>query len=99
MTRFLWTAGLLLLTVPALAQDMPADKPLRLTVRPSGTEPEVNEAMERQQKLLRRLERSNHMVRSICINCGDEWKHQIYAPFHPLAALGGAGGAPDEAAD
>ena len=90
MTRFLWTAGLLLLTVPALAQDMPADKPLRLTVRPSGTEPEVNEAVERQQKLLRRLERSNHMVRSICINCGDEWKHQIYTPFDPYAALGRA---------
>ncbi|MEE1657270.1 hypothetical protein VB618_13755 [Microvirga sp. CF3062] len=88
MTRFLWTASLLLLTGPALAQDAPDDKPLRLTVRPSGTEPAVNEAVERQQKLLRRLERSNHMVRSICINCGDEWKHQIYAPFDPYAALG-----------
>jgi hypothetical protein len=90
MTRLLWTASLLLLTGPALAQAAPEDKPLRLTVRPSGTEPEVNEAVERQQKLLRRLERSNHMVRSICINCGDEWKHQIYAPFDPYAALGRA---------
>ncbi|KFG67250.1 hypothetical protein [Microvirga sp. BSC39] len=90
MTRLLWTASLLLLTGPALAQAAPEDKPLRLTVRPSGTEPEVNEALERQQKLLRRLERSNHMVRSICINCGDEWKHQIYAPFDPYAALGRA---------
>lgn len=88
MTRLLWTASLLLLTGPAFAQATPEDTPLRLTVRPSGTEPEVNEAVERQQKLLRRLERSNHMVRSICINCGDEWKHQIYAPFDPYAALG-----------
>lgn len=90
MTRFLWTAGLLLLTAPALAQAMPAERPLRLTVRPSGTDTEANEAMERQQKLLRRLERSNHMVRSICINCGDAWQHQIYAPFDPYAALGRA---------
>jgi hypothetical protein len=73
MTRLLWTASLLLLTGPALAQAAPEDKPLRLTVRPSGTEPEVNEALERQQKLLRR-----------------EWKHQIYAPFDPYAALGRA---------
>jgi hypothetical protein len=27
-------------------------------------------------------------VRSICTHCGDEWKHQIYAPFNPLASLG-----------
>lgn len=84
MTRFLWIASLIFLMGPALAQD----KPLQLTVRPSGTEPGTNEAMERQQKLLRRLERSDHTVRSICINCGDEWKHQIYAPFDPYAALG-----------
>ncbi|MBJ6124393.1 hypothetical protein [Microvirga splendida] len=88
MTRFLWAAGLLLLTGAAQAQGMPETRPLQLTVRPSGVEPEVNESIERQQKLLRRLERSNHMVRSICINCGDEWKHQIYAPFDPYAALG-----------
>ena len=88
MTRLLWTASLVLLTVPAFAQDAPEGKPLRLTVRPSGTEPEVNEAIERQQKLLKRLERSNHTVRSICINCGDDWQHQIYAPFDPYASLG-----------
>ena len=88
MTRFLWTASFLLLAGPALAQGAPEDKALRFTVRPSGTEPEVNEAIERQQKLLKRLERSNHMVRSICINCGDDWQHQIYAPFDPYALLG-----------
>ena len=88
MTRFLWTASLLLLAGSALAQGTAEDKALRFTVRPSGTEPEVNEAIERQQKLLKRLERSNHMVRSICISCGDAWKHQISAPFNPLARLG-----------
>lgn len=90
MTRFLWTASFLLLTGPVFAQDAMGSRPLQLTVRPSGVEPEVNEAIERQQKLLRRLEQSNHMVRSICINCGDEWKHQIYAPFDPYAVLGRA---------
>ncbi len=78
----------LLLVGPALAEDAPEDKALRFSVRPSGAEPEVNEAIERQQKLLKRLERSNHTVRSICINCGDDWQHQIYAPFDPYASLG-----------
>jgi hypothetical protein len=96
MTRFLWTASLLLLVGQAFAQDAPGSRPLQLTVRPSGVEPEVNEALERQQKLLKRLERSNHMVRSICINCGDGWKHQIYAPFDPYAALGRAAGPSDD---
>jgi hypothetical protein len=83
---------------PALAQASPAE-PLQLTVRPSGYEKEQNEALARQERLLRRLEQSNHMVRSICTHCGDAWKHQIYAPFHPLAALDGGGKASDEAAD
>ena len=95
MTRLLWTASLLLLMGPVFAQDASGSRPLQLTVRPSGVEPEVNEAVERQQKLLRRLEQSNHMVRSICVNCGDAWKHQIYAPFDPYAALGRAGPSDD----
>jgi hypothetical protein len=89
MTRLLWTASLLLLTGPAYAQGAPDDKALRFSVRPTGIDREANEAIERQERLLKRLERSNHMVRSICINCGDEWKHQIYAPFDPYASLGG----------
>ena len=88
MSRFALTASFLLLAGPCLAQGSPEEKPLRLTVRPSGYETETNEALERQQKLLRRLEQSNHMMRSICVNCGDGWKHQIYAPFNPLASLG-----------
>ena len=89
MTRLAWTASLLALAGPACAQGEPERPPLQLTVRPSGVEEAANEALERQQKLLKRLEQSNHMVRSICVNCGDEWKHQIYEPFHPLATLGG----------
>ncbi len=88
MSRFALTASLLLLAGPGLAQGAPEEKPLQLTVRPSGYEAEPNDALERQQKLLRRLEQSNHMMRSICVNCGDGWKHQIYAPFNPLASLG-----------
>jgi hypothetical protein len=73
---------------PVLAQEAPDGEAMKLTVRPSGYETEANEAQERQQKLLKRLEQSNHMIRSICVNCGDGWKHQIYAPFNPLASLG-----------
>ena len=87
MSRFVLAAALLGLAGPALAQDAPEEKALHLTVRPSGYEAEPNEAQERQQRLLQRMEQSDHMIRSICINCGDAWKHQIYAPFNPLASL------------
>jgi hypothetical protein len=98
MTRLAWTASFLLLASPCFAQEASESKALQLTVRPSGYEAEANEATERQQKLLRRLEQSNHMMRSICINCGDAWKHQIYAPFNPLASLGGRSEQPSEEA-
>jgi hypothetical protein len=97
MTRLALTVGLLLLAGPGFAQGEPEGKPLQLTVRPSGYEAEANEATERQQRLLKRLEQSNHMIRSICINCGDAWKHQIYAPFNPLASLGRSGQPSEEA--
>ncbi|WP_114945226.1 hypothetical protein [Microvirga calopogonii] len=98
MIRFALTASLLLLAGPVFAQDAAEGRALQLTVRPSGYEAEANEATERQQKLLKRLEQSNHMMRSICINCGDSWKHQIYAPFNPLASLGGRPEQPSEEA-
>jgi hypothetical protein len=72
----------------ALAEEAVPDKAMQLTVRPSGYGAQRNEALERQQKLLKRLEQSDYMVRSICINCGDAWKHQTYAPFNPLSSLG-----------
>ena len=78
-----WTSLALLGSLGgALAQE---GKAMQLTVRPSGFE--RNEAKERQERLLKRMEQSNHMIRSICMNCGDQWKHQIYAPFDPLASL------------
>jgi hypothetical protein len=83
----------------AFAQGTPDSKALLLTVRPSGYQKEQNEAQARQERLLKRLEQSNHMVRSICTHCGDEWKHQIYAPFNPLAALGRASRTAEEAGD
>jgi hypothetical protein len=88
MTRLALIAGFLLLADPGFAQEAAEGRPLQLTVRPSTFEEQANEAMERQQKLLKRLEQSDHMIRSICVNCGDAWKHQIYAPFNPLASLG-----------
>jgi hypothetical protein len=84
----LTAAAVACLAGPVSAQEASGSDPLRLVVRPSGYETEPNAAKERQERLLRRLEQSNHMMRSICINCGDAWKHQIYAPFNPLARLG-----------
>jgi hypothetical protein len=70
----------------ASAQDQEG-KPLVLTVRPSQQAP-ADDPRARQEKLLKRLEQSDYWVRSICSQCGDAWKHQIYAPFNPLDALG-----------
>lgn len=88
MRHFLFAAVLAGLPVSAIAQEAASDaKGLHLTVRPSGYEAAQDDAQARQEKLLKRLEQSNHMIRSICINCGDSWKHQIYAPFDPYASL------------
>lgn len=78
-------AGLALLASMGAAHAQEEGKAMQLTVRPSGFD--RNEAKERQERLLKRMEQSNHMIRSICMNCGDQWKHQIYAPFNPLASL------------
>ena len=96
MNRLVLTVGALLLAGPGLAQSEPEGKALQLKVRPSGYDAVANEAQARQEKLLKRLEQSNHMMRSICINCGDSWKHQIYAPFNPLASLGRPQGSEEE---
>jgi hypothetical protein len=101
MMRSLAIAAVMAATLPypAFAQAASDSKPLNLSVRPSGYEKQQNEALARQERLLKRMEQSDHMVRSICTHCGDEWKHQIYAPFHPLASLGGSGSTPDDAAE
>ncbi len=86
MHRFMIAAILVSLSAPAFSQGAPQGQELQLTVRPTGRDLAA-EAQERQAKLLQRLEQSDHMIRSICINCGDAWKHQIYEPFNPYAAL------------
>lgn len=96
MKRLVLTAILAGLAGPALAQDA-QQKAMELTVRPSGYEDEErNEALRRQRRLLKLMEEADYSVRSICINCGDEWKHQIYAPFNPLASLRNSSGIPNE---
>ena len=90
-------AGLALLASMGAALAQEEGKAMQLTVRPSGFE--RNEAKERQERLLKRMEQSNHMIRSICMNCGDQWKHQIYAPFNPLASLKPSGRAPVQASN
>jgi hypothetical protein len=88
MHRFILAAVLAGLSAsPVLAQEAAGSKALQLRVRPSGVEPAPSEAQQRQERLLKRMEQSDHMVRSICVNCGDHWKHQIYAPFNPYASL------------
>jgi hypothetical protein len=87
MRLILFAAMLASLSAPALAQEAGKSQALQLRVRPSGYEPAPSEAQLRQERLLKRMEQSNHMVRSICVNCGDSWKHQIYAPFNPYASL------------
>jgi len=80
---------------PAFAQSNSESKPLTLTIRPSRQDT-AEDPRARQEKLLKKLEQSDYWVRSICIQCGDAWKHQIYAPFNPLDALGRKNGAEAE---
>ncbi|MCB8820398.1 hypothetical protein [Microvirga rosea] len=73
---------------PAVGQESSGtpSNPLFLTVKPSGYEADT-EAQARQERLLKRMEQADYSVRSICVNCGDAWKHQTYAPFNPLQSL------------
>jgi hypothetical protein len=81
-----------LLSGQALAQDAgppteaPDPKAMHFSVSPSGHEA-PNEDQARQERLLKRMEQADYAVRSICVSCGDSWKHQTYAPFNPLADL------------
>jgi hypothetical protein len=78
----------------AFAQE--TQPPLQLRVRPSGQEAAAQEALDRQQRLLKRMEQADYSVRSICSQCGDAWKHQTYAPFNPLSSLNPSVAAPEE---
>lgn len=88
MRQYIFAAIIACLSGSALAQEASEGKGMQLTVRPSGYEAAHNEAQQRQEKLLKRLEQSgDHMIRSICRNCGDSWKHQLYEPFNPYSSL------------
>lgn len=72
--------------VPLRAQD--AGLP-PITVRPSGIEDPSAESRERQERLSRRLERSDYAFRSICTHCAAR-RDQAGgdAPFYPYQVLG-----------
>jgi hypothetical protein len=75
--------------VPAIAQEAGSTRPLTLTVRPSGRDTTPDEAVARQERLLKRMAQNDFLFRSICIRCGDAWKHNSYAPFNPMRSLRG----------
>lgn len=87
--------GLATTALPALAQETGPTRPLTLTVRPSGRDTAPDEAIARQERLLKRMAQNDFLFRSICIRCGDAWKHNSFAPFNPMRALRGG---PDESA-
>ncbi|MGO4704745.1 hypothetical protein AB4072_03070 [Microvirga sp. 2MCAF38] len=72
---------------PALAQETSTSKPLTLSVRPSGFDNVSSETRARQDRLAKQMEENDFKFRSICMQCGDKWKHNTYAPFEPQRAL------------
>jgi hypothetical protein len=97
LTRMVWALSLLAgATVAAAAAEDPAGRELAVTVRPSGFEsPVAQEARERQERLVRRLDDSEYAFRNICNGCNRSTKRLIgiNAPFYPMAVLGGRDGA------
>lgn len=73
----------------ASAQESKPSSPLTIKVHPSGYEVSPDEAITRQKRLAERMSKNDFLFRSICISCGDSWKHNSYAPFEPMSALGG----------
>jgi hypothetical protein len=59
-----------------------------ITVRPSGTLDEGEEARRRQEALLRRMEQSEYDFRSICRLCGSPERFDGPQPFEPYRSLG-----------
>jgi hypothetical protein len=58
-----------------------------ITVHPSGIDPRSQEALTAEERLERRLKRSNELLRAICVGCGARDAVSGAAPFDPMQAL------------
>lgn len=58
-----------------------------ITVRPSGYDPRTEEARLAEERLERRLKRSDQLLRAICVGCGSRDALPGAAPFSPMGAL------------
>ncbi|WP_112663291.1 hypothetical protein [Microvirga flavescens] len=87
MKYFALVAALATLAGPALAQEKTDNKPLTLSVRPSGYSELSDDPRTRQERLMKQMEENDFKFRSICMQCGDKWKHNTYAPFDPQSVL------------
>lgn len=78
-------AAALLWSGAASAQDAPA---LTLSVRPSGYEA-GEEARGREERLRKKMEQAEFLLRNICIQCGGGINRPgAYGPVDPVATLG-----------
>jgi hypothetical protein len=96
MHRILMSAVLLLALPSAVSAEETDQPPLRLRVSPSGIDDAASESQARQARLLRRMQQSDFLFRSICVRCGGRADFPyMTAPFEPEAALRrGGGGSP-----
>jgi len=70
------------------AQEKP---PMTLNVRPSGYDA-TEEARAREERLLKRMEQADYLLRNICIHCGGGINRPgAYGPVDPVATLGKGG--------
>ena len=84
----IWVAGFCLaglLGNAAAAQEAPA---MQLSVRPSGYDA-AEEAKAREERLRKRMEQADFLLRNICIQCGGGINRPgAYGPVDPVATLG-----------
>jgi hypothetical protein len=94
MHRILMSAVLLLAFSPAPSAEEASPAPLRLRVSPSGIDHAASESLVRQERLMRRMQQSDFLFRSICVRCGGRSDFPyVTAPFEPEAALRRGAGA------
>ena len=78
---------------PAGAQDAPENV---ITVHPSAVDPRMQEALLAEERLERRLKRSNELLRAICVGCGARDAVPGAPAFNPAQALRGPDGTPSQ---